>query len=65
MTIHTPIFASERSAARLLDMTTPQFRQLVEQGSLPTPNEFGRWDVEGLAAIMRGDKVRHHEELEL
>lgn len=65
MTIHTPIFASEQSAARLLDMPTPQFRLLVEQGSLPTPNAFGRWDVEGLVAIMRGEKVRHHEELDL
>jgi hypothetical protein len=65
MTIHAPIFASEKSAARLLDMATSQFRALVQQGSLPTANEFGRWDVEGLVAIMRGEKIRHHEELDL
>jgi hypothetical protein len=65
MAFHAPIFASETSAAHLLDMKPAQFRELVAQGSLPTPNAFNRWDVASLVAIMRGDKIRLHEELDL
>ncbi|MEQ5870027.1 hypothetical protein J4E08_08945 [Sagittula sp. NFXS13] len=54
----TPILASERSAAKLLDMKPSDFRALVDNGVLPKPAEFGgfeRWDVEQLRAIASGD----------
>ncbi|MDJ0858639.1 MAG: hypothetical protein QNI90_18715 [Dinoroseobacter sp.] len=53
-----PILASERSAAKLLDMKPADFRSLVDAGVLPKPakiGEFERWDVEQLRAIASGD----------
>ena len=58
MTTPTPIFANERSAARLLDMKPTQFTRLVEDGHLPKPREIAglkRWDIEELRRIIRGD----------
>lgn len=54
----TPILASEKTAAALLDMKPAEFRSLVSEGVLPKPAEIGgftRWDVEQLQAIARGD----------
>ncbi|RMA42164.1 hypothetical protein [Rhodophyticola porphyridii] len=55
----TPIFATERNAARLLDMKPPQFCALVEAGSLPPGKEIApgvvRWYVPDLVAILNGD----------
>lgn len=37
MTIFVPILASERSAAKLLNMKPTEFRTLVSDGVLPNP----------------------------
>lgn len=64
-----PLFANESTAARLLDMRTTEFRDLVEAGALPGPCAIGtglkRWDLEELQAIMRGHKPRMTEDLDL
>lgn len=60
MTITAPIFASKRSAAKLLDMKLAEFCALVENGHLPKPRDIGglkRWDTEELQRIIRGDAV--------
>ncbi|WP_208353120.1 hypothetical protein [Pseudaestuariivita rosea] len=52
------ILASERSAAKLLDMKPSQFLALVDEGVLPKPVNIGgldRWDVEQLRAIASGN----------
>lgn len=52
------IFASERNAAKLLDLKPADFRNLVDQGHLPKPLDIAghkRWDVEELRHIGRGD----------
>ncbi len=61
----TPIFASERTAARLLDMTVAEFQRLVADGSLPPPARLDRWDVEELRRIMRGDAAKYGRRLDL
>ena len=53
-----PLFASEGTAARLLDMKRPEFRRLVDTGALPPPNALDRWDVEALIAAMTGQAAR-------
>ena len=53
-----PIFASERSAANLLDMKPGEFRSLVEGGHLPGPRTIGgidRWDVDELRKVISGE----------
>jgi hypothetical protein len=53
-----PIFAAERTAAKLLDMRPAEFREHVDAGRLPRPCDIGgaeRWDVEALARIIRGE----------
>jgi hypothetical protein len=55
-----PLFASERTAARLLDMKPDEFRGLVDRGHLPPPRRIGeveRFDVAELQAVIRGDKI--------
>lgn len=57
----TPIFASEKAAAELLDMAPADFRDLVASGHLPRGREIApglvRWDAEQLRALGRGDAV--------
>jgi len=56
----TPIYASERTAAALLDMTPTEFRSLVERGALPSPFDlhgFSRWRVADLEAIHSGEAM--------
>lgn len=56
----TPMFASETSAAKALDLTVPQFRDLVLSGHLPKPRrigEFDRWDMAELQRIISGDNI--------
>jgi len=65
MTAQLPLFATAQTAARLLDMHTPEFCKLVEAGALPGPCSFGRWDVAQLQAIMRGDTIKPQQELTL
>lgn len=55
-----PIFASELTAARLLDMTRADFRALVDRGHLPPPRRIGnleRFDLAELQAVIRGEKI--------
>ena len=55
----TPIFARDVTAARMLDMKPAEFRRLVEQGALPPPVKFDRWDVEALKSIMTGEAAKY------
>jgi predicted DNA-binding transcriptional regulator AlpA len=58
MNAPAPIFASDRLAAKLLDMKPAEFRRLIEDGNLPGPREIGgleRWDVDELRRIINGD----------
>ena len=54
-----PLFASERSAAQLLDMTPRDFRELVEAGHLPRGREIApgliRWSVDDLRRVATGE----------
>lgn len=53
-----PLFASERTAARLLDMRPEAFRDLVDRGHLPAPVTIGtlrRYDVDELRRVIRGE----------
>ena len=55
-----PLFASELTAARLLDMKPGDFRDLVNRGHLPPPRKIGnleRFDLAELQAVIRGDKI--------
>jgi hypothetical protein len=65
---HDLLFASERSAAAMLDMRPAEFRALVAAGSLPAPIRIGeheRWSVEDLDAIVRGQKPKPTEDFTL
>ena len=56
----TPLFAGERTAAKLLDMKPAEFRELVKEGILPNPANIGgfeRWEVDLLRAIASGTLV--------
>lgn len=63
------LYASERSAARLLDMKPAEFRSLVEAGALPRPvkiaGEVERWRVKDLDAIAGGSLAKPSEEFDL
>ena len=53
-----PIYASDRTAAELLDMKRAEFLRLVEGGHLPKPRDIGgfkRWDTDDLRRIIRGE----------
>jgi hypothetical protein len=55
-----PLFASEATAARLLDLKLAAFRDLVAKGHLPPPVLIGpveRFDMAEVQAILRGDKI--------
>ena len=63
-----PLFASDATAAKLLDMRPAEFRELVDAGALPSPVLIGqlrRWDVEELRAIVRGRKPTLKEAFDL
>jgi hypothetical protein len=54
------LFASERTAARLVDMKPDEFRALVDRGLLPPPRKIGnveRFDLAELQAVIRGDLI--------
>lgn len=55
------IFASERTAAKLLDMSLGEFRALVKEGHLPPARDIGggvsRWVVEDLRCIGSGAAI--------
>lgn len=52
------LFATDRTAAKLLDMPLKDFRGLVDAGALPKPikigGKFERWPVKELEAIRTG-----------
>lgn len=54
-----PIFAAETTAARLMDMPTDKFRDLVEAGHFPRAREIApgvlRWSVADLMLIASGE----------
>ena len=55
-----PLFATDRTAAKLLDMKPDDFRRLVDGGHLPKPRDIGgmeRWDVPELCKIINGEAV--------
>lgn len=55
-----PIFATDRTAAQLLDMRPAEFLALVEGGHLPRPKSIGglqRWDVQELHRIVAGEAI--------
>jgi len=59
-----PIFASEKTAAALLDMKPVEFRSLVERGVLPQPHDihgFTRWRVSEIEAIGNGSAMDSEE----
>lgn len=54
----TPPFATDKTAAKLLDMKPKQFRDLVAGHHLPEPRNFGkyvRWDMEAVYRAIRGE----------
>ena len=55
----SPLLASDKTAAALLDLKPTEFLRLVEAGVLPPGREIApglvRWDTEQLRAIGRGD----------
>ena len=65
MTASAPIFASERTAARLLDMSVAEFQRHVRAGALPGPCGFDRWHVPELERIVKGDAARYGQRLEM
>lgn len=55
-----PLYASDATAAKLLDMGRGDFLRLVDGGHLPKPRDIGgmkRWDVPELQKIINGDAV--------
>lgn len=62
------LYASDRTAARLLDLKLAEFRDLVAAGVLPPPTRIGaleRWSVEDLDAILRGRAFRPQDDFTL
>jgi len=60
MAFLAPLYACERSAAKLLDMKPAEFSALVKGGHLPKPRDIGgfkRWDVQDLRRIISGEAV--------
>lgn len=60
MKFNMPIFASDRLAAKLFDMTRSDFIRLVDEGHLPCPKLIGnhkRWDVQELQRIASGEQM--------
>jgi hypothetical protein len=55
-----PIFATDTTAARLLDMKPAEFRAQVDAGNLPRPHMIGtieRFDVDELRRVIRGEMI--------
>jgi predicted DNA-binding transcriptional regulator AlpA len=53
----TPLYANEKTAAKLLDLKPSEFLTLVDQGALPPPikvGKYNRWDVEQIKAVISG-----------
>ncbi len=67
--MNVPLLAKEQTAAKLLDMTTKEFRALVDAGALPPPKRLAqgmeRWNVQDLCAIANGDPARPEDDIEV
>ena len=62
------LVVKENTAAAMFDMTSAEFRQLVAQGTLPSPEKIGnlkRWRVDLLHAVFDAEAARPEEELTL
>lgn len=62
----TPLLASEKTAAKMLDLPQSEFLRLVEVGALPGPVRVGpheRWRVDDLARIGTHEVVRGDVEI--
>lgn len=67
MTTHTPIAVGEKTAAKMLDLDSSTFRELVARGVLPKPvrlGEFERWRVSQLEAVFSGDAALPDQDIE-
>lgn len=67
--MNMPLLAKEQTAARLLDMSTKEFRDLVNNGALPPPKKLAsgieRWNDRDLRAIANGDPARPEDDIEV
>lgn len=59
------LLATEKTAAKMLDMKLAEFRRLVDEGALPPPARFNRWDVSQIRSIATGDAAKVAQELDL
>ena len=62
----TPLYANEKTSAKLLDMKPKEFLSLVKEGILPRPvriGPFDRWDTKELCAIARGEPLDGYEDV--
>lgn len=63
-----PMMASETTAARLLDLRTPQFLKLVDDGHLPPGPEIApgvvRWDTETLKRLSKGEGAEMWDQIQ-
>jgi hypothetical protein len=65
MNVAQPILATQRTAARMLDMSVREFEELVEAGSLPRPAVFNRWNVDDLKQIASGKAAFNDDVIDL
>ncbi len=59
-----PIAVAERTAAKMMDMTSSDFKRLVDAGSLPPPVSLSgleRWLVSDLEAVLKGSAMNAEE----
>ncbi len=57
----TPMFGSEATVAKALDLSVKDFRELVDAGALPRPRMIGkhpRWDMAELSRIISGEAAQ-------
>ncbi|MEQ9247813.1 hypothetical protein [Roseovarius confluentis] len=65
---HWCIAVKDTTAAKMLDLSAPEFRRLVEVGALPQPCLIGghkRWLVDMLEAVVDRDASKPEQEFEL
>lgn len=58
----------DATAAKMLDLSAPEFRRLVEVGALPQPCLIGghkRWRLDMLEAVLDGSACKPEQEFEL
>ncbi|WP_422028073.1 hypothetical protein [Roseovarius sp.] len=64
-----PLALRDTNAAKVLDMPTAKFRDLVKKGAMPPPvvlaDGIERWRMSDLAAILDGTAARPDEDIEV